>query len=126
MLNDYINLIRQYPRYLAFSCLRIFFSSPGQSFSFALFTPSFATAFGLRAAGVGLLYSAATLTGAGLLPIIEPIIDRCNLHAYSVAVGLLMTLQAVKNSCLYDQGLIPFSIQTSYCNCTKDLSGSDL
>ena len=91
MLNDYVQLIKRYPRYLAFSCLHIFFSSPGQSFSFALFGPPFVIAFGLGAGGFGTLYSVATLGSAALLPIAGPFIDRVNLRGYSIAVGLLMT-----------------------------------
>jgi MFS family permease len=90
MLDDYIKLIRRYPRYLAFSTLHIFFSSPGQTFSFALFALPFAEVFGLGPQGFGTLYMIATLAGAGLLPICGPIIDRVNLRAYSIAVGLLM------------------------------------
>jgi MFS family permease len=92
MLGAYKELIRRYPRYLAFSGLHIFFSSPGQSFSFALFGPPFVIAFGLGAGGFGALYSIATLISAGLLPIVGPVIDRVNLRGYSVAVGLLMII----------------------------------
>lgn len=90
MLNDYIKLTKQYPRFLGFSSLHIFFSSPGQSFSFALFGPPLVATFALGAGGFGSLYSIATLGSAALLPIVGPIIDRVNLRAYSVAVGLLM------------------------------------
>jgi MFS family permease len=98
VISDYIQLIRDYPRFLVFSSLHMFFSGPGQSFSFALFAPSFAAAFALGAGGFGTLYSAATLASAGLLPFFGPIIDRINLRTYSVLVGLVMALSLVMTS----------------------------
>ncbi len=99
MLKDYIKLVRSYPRFLAFSCLHVFFSSPGQSFSFAIFAPFFANYFQLGAGGFGTLYSIATLTSAGLLPFFGPIIDRFNLRIYSVMVGLLMMVSMLIIPC---------------------------
>jgi len=90
MIKDYYQLIKSYPRFLAFSALHMFFSSPGQSFSFALFGPAFSTAFDLGAGGFGLLYSTATLISASLLPVFGPILDRVNLRFYSMVVGALM------------------------------------
>jgi MFS family permease len=90
MLGEYLKLIRDYPRFLTFSSLHMFFSGPGQSFSFALFAPSFSAVFALGAGGFGTLYSAATLVSAALMPFFGPIIDRVNLRICSVFVGLLM------------------------------------
>jgi MFS family permease len=98
MLKEYFQLIKTYPRFLAFSALHMFFSSPGQSFSFALFGPSFSTAFDLGAGGFGLLYSIATLISAGLLPIFGPIIDRVNLRIFSFMVGTLMAISLLITS----------------------------
>ena len=90
MFGEYIRLIRDYPRFLTFSSLHMFFSGPGQSFSFALFAPSFAAVFALGAGGFGTLYSLATLASAALMPLFGPIIDRINLRICSLFVGLLM------------------------------------
>jgi len=90
MLKEYIGLIKSYPRFLAYSTLHVFFSSPGQSFSFAMFAPSFSAAFDLGTGGFGTLYSIATLTSAGLLPFFGPLIDRINLKICSSVVGLIM------------------------------------
>jgi MFS family permease len=90
MLREYIRLIRDYPRFLTFSSLHMFFSGPGQSFSFALLAPSVAAAVALGSGGFGPLYSAATLASAALMPLFGPIIDRINLRICSVFVGLLM------------------------------------
>ncbi|MBW1984447.1 MAG: MFS transporter [Deltaproteobacteria bacterium] len=86
------------PRFLAFSALHMFFSSPGQSFSFALFGPAFSAAFDLGAGGFGLLYSIATLISAGLLPIFGPIVDRVNLRICSILVGTLMAISMLTTS----------------------------
>lgn len=84
---EYLHLLRTYPRYLTFGMLHMFYSSPGQSFSVAIFVPSLTVAFGLNAAGFGLLYSAATLASALLLPLLGPLMDRHNLRIFSVCVG---------------------------------------
>ena len=65
-------MLRNYPRFLLFGMLHMFFSSPGQSFSVAVFVPSFTAAFGLTASGFGLQYSTATLVSACLLPFFGP------------------------------------------------------
>jgi MFS family permease len=76
----------------------MFFSGPGQSFSFALFAPSFAAVFALGAGGFGTLYSVATLVSAGLMPFFGPLIDRIDLRVCSVFVGLLMALSLLTTS----------------------------
>jgi len=98
MLGDYIRLIRDYPRFLTYSSLHMFFSAPGQSFSFALFAPSFAAVFALGSGGFGTLYSAATLASAALMPFFGPIIDRIDLRVCSVVVGLMMALSLLTTS----------------------------
>ena len=86
-LKEYLHLLRTYPRYLTFGVLHMFYSSPGQSFSVAIFVPSLTVAFGLSAGGFGLLYSTATLASALLLPLLGPLMDRHNLRIFSVCVG---------------------------------------
>ena len=98
MFGEYIKLIRDYPRFLTFSSLHMFFSGPGQSFSFALFAPSFSAVFALGAGGFGTLYSAATLVSAGLMPFFGPFIDRVNLRFCSAFVGLLMAASLLTTS----------------------------
>ncbi len=84
---EYLRLLRTYPRYLTFGVLHMFYSSPGQSFCVAIFVPSLTVAFGLSAGGFGLLYSAATLASALLLPLLGPLMDRHNLRFFSACVG---------------------------------------
>ncbi len=90
MIRDYVRLIAEYPRFLAFSTLHMFFSSPGQSFALGVFGPAISAAFVLGSTEFGLLYSTATLVSASLLSLFGPLIDRVNLRIYSAAVGLLM------------------------------------
>ncbi len=91
-LKEYLHLLHAYPRYLTFGVLHMFYSSPGQSFSVAIFVPSLTVAFGLSAGGFGLLYSAATLASALLLPLLGPLMDRHNLRIFSVCVGAGLAL----------------------------------
>lgn len=66
-------------------------SSFGQTFLISLFVPYFLIAFEMSNATFGTLYSAATLTGATVLPWLGQWIDRISLKKYSlyVAFGLL-------------------------------------
>jgi MFS family permease len=90
LIRDYLRLIGDHPRFLAFGGLHYFFSSPGQSYSLGVFGPAISAAFALGSTQFGLLYSTATLASASLLPLFGPVIDRVNLRACSAAVGLLM------------------------------------
>jgi MFS family permease len=95
MFRDYLRLIAEYPRFLAFGCLHQFFSSPGQSYSLGVFGPAISLAFALSSTEFGLLYSTATLLSGTLLPFFGPLIDRVNLRGYSVVVGVLMIVALV-------------------------------
>jgi MFS family permease len=95
LIRDYLRLIAAYPRFLAFSGLHYFFSSPGQSYSLGVFGPAISGAFALGSTQFGLLYSVATLVSASLLPLFGPLIDRVNLRVYSAGVGLLMVAALV-------------------------------
>ncbi len=90
MIRDYLNLIAEYPRFLTFGGLHMFFSSPGQSYSLGVFGPAISAAFAMSSTEFGALYSAATLLSAGLLPLFGPVIDRVNLRVFSAGVGLAM------------------------------------
>lgn len=89
-LRDYFELVKTYPRFLLFGMLHMFFSSPGQSYTVAIFVPALAASFGLGSSGFGLLYSTATLISACLIPFFGALLDRVNLRVYSICVGLLM------------------------------------
>ncbi len=70
-------------------------SSFGQTFFISLFVPSFLDAFPLTPASFGVLYAAATLTGAFLLPVAARWIDRIPLSGYTSAVLGTLALSAL-------------------------------
>jgi len=94
-LRDYFDLIRRYPRFLAFGMLHTFYSGPGEPWSMAMFVPFVCASFGLTAGGFGLLFSVATIISAACLPLFGPLLDRYNLRAISVVAGLLMMVSGL-------------------------------
>ncbi|GGE43806.1 MFS transporter [Marinicauda pacifica] len=70
-------------RVLVFALLCAFLSSPGQTFFIAAFTSSMAEAAGISAGELGLVYMAATLGAAGLLPLAGSWIDHLELKRYT-------------------------------------------
>lgn len=84
---------REFPL-LAYGLSLTFLSSVGQTFLVSLFVPFFLRDFALSEAGFGVLYSAATLTSALLLPWIGQWMDRTSLHHYTLAVVALLGLSA--------------------------------
>lgn len=88
----YSELVRTYPRYVAFGFLHTFFSSVGQTFLIALFMPSLREAFSQSAAQMGAYYGLVTIASAGLLFFTGPLIDRLNLRVYAVGVALTAAL----------------------------------
>ncbi len=88
---SYLTFALKERRLLSFAVSFTFFSSFGQTFLISLFVPYFLVAFDMSNASFGVLYSAATLTGAIALPWLGQWIDRIPLRQYSmyVAAGLL-------------------------------------
>lgn len=88
----YLAFVRKERRLLSFAVSFTFFSSFGQTFLISLFVPFFLASFDLSNASFGMLYSAATLTGALALPWLGQLIDRIPLRLYSmyVAAGLML------------------------------------
>lgn len=81
-----------------------FFSSFGQTFLVSLFVPDLQDAFNLSSSYFGILYSAATVGSALLLPWIGKQMDRVSLRAFSLSVagGLLVSAGVLSVS----QGII--------------------
>lgn len=88
----YTELLKAYPRYLAFGFLHTFFSSIGQTFLIALFMPSLRQAFDQSTAQMGAYYGMVTLASALMLFFTGPLIDRVNLRLYCVGVGLVVAV----------------------------------
>lgn len=92
---DYLAFVRKEKRLLSFAVSFTFFSSFGQTFFISLFVPFYLVAFELSNASFGTLYSAATLTGALLLPYLGQWIDRVSLSKYSLSVSAGLFVSAV-------------------------------
>tara|TARA_R100001143_G_C3361063_1_gene135823 strand:+ start:3432 stop:4652 length:1221 start_codon:yes stop_codon:yes gene_type:complete len=92
---DYLAFVRKEKRLLSFAVSFTFFSSFGQTFFISLFVPFYLVAFELSNASFGSLYSAATLTGAMILPYLGQWIDRISLSKYSLAVSAGLFFAAV-------------------------------
>ncbi|MEX1012058.1 MAG: MFS transporter [Balneolaceae bacterium] len=88
---SYLTFVLRERRLLTFGVSLTFFSSFGQTFLIALFVPFFLDVYQLSNSGFGLVYSAATLSSALILPWLGQWIDRVPLRWYSlwVAVGLM-------------------------------------
>lgn len=115
-------------RVLVFALLCAFLSSPGQTFFIAAFTSSMAEAAGISAGELGLVYMAATLGAAGLLPLAGSWIDHLELKRYTalslsgltvaciitaLAQGPLMLLLGLLSLRLTGQGLMSHIAVTS-------------
>ena len=88
MFGEYIRLIRDYPRFLTFSSLHMFFSGPGQSFSFALFAPSFAAVFALGSVSVTMPALWAEVFGVDSLGAISSIVGSAGVFATALSPAL--------------------------------------
>ncbi len=87
----YLEFALKEKRLLSFAVSFTFFSSFGQTFLISLFVPFYLATFELTNTSFGMLYSAATLGSAFVLPYLGQWIDRIPLRQYSMAVagGLL-------------------------------------
>jgi len=91
----YFQLVKTYPRTLGFGLAASFFSSPGQTYFIALFSPFIIAKFGLSNTEYGSLYSGATLASGILLPFIGPLIDRRDIRHFGLVVGLGLVVSQV-------------------------------
>lgn len=90
-----LRFILTHPRILAFGVLLTLFSSFGQTFIISIFVPQILETFSLGTGEFGLLYAAATLTGAATLPFFGRLIDRMPLRRFSLLVGLGLGLACI-------------------------------
>lgn len=95
---NYFQLIRRYPRYLAYGYVHYFFSFVGQTFFISLFVEYINKDFGWENTLFASLYSAATLISAFLLPRIGRFIDALKIRYISTAVALWVIFGCL---CLY-------------------------
>lgn len=91
----YLTFLQKEKRLLLFAILFTFFSSFGQTFLISLFVPFYLADFSLTNTTFGILYSAATLGSAALLPWLGQWIDRISLRRYSLIVALTLFAAAL-------------------------------
>ena len=87
-MQNYLDLIRGYPRQLSFGWLHSFFSNLGHTWFLSIFVPHIRETFELQRSEFGTLFSAAILADAVLLPTAGRLVDRFNLRLYSMTAGL--------------------------------------
>jgi MFS family permease len=86
MIHSYVKFFRGEWPVLLFGVACAFLSSPGQTFFISMFVRSITDSIGVSAGTIGLLYLAATLGSASLLPLTGHWLDRLDLRFYTMAV----------------------------------------
>ncbi|WP_417846154.1 MFS transporter [Thalassospira povalilytica] len=92
---QFILLLRQAPRQLAFGALHSFGSSFGQTFLVALFVPFISASLGLNETEFANIYAGITIGSALCLPVVGRWIDKIDILSYSLATMALLTLGCV-------------------------------
>lgn len=87
---QFLHLLRQAPRPLAFGALHSFGSSFGQTFLVALFVPFISASLALNETEFANIYAGITIGSALCLPVVGRWIDKVDILSYSLAtMGLL-------------------------------------
>lgn len=89
---QFIHLLRQAPRQLAFGALHSFGSSFGQTFLVALFVPFISASLALNATEFANIYAGITIGSALCLPVVGRWIDKVDILSYSMATMALLAL----------------------------------
>ncbi|MDG4718888.1 MULTISPECIES: MFS transporter [Thalassospira] len=92
---QFLLLLRQAPRQLAFGALHSFGSSFGQTFLVALFVPFISASLGLNETEFANIYAGITIGSALCLPVVGRWIDKVDILAYSLATMALLALGCV-------------------------------
>jgi MFS family permease len=92
---QFIHLLRQAPRPLAFGALHSFGSSFGQTFLVALFVPFIGASLALNETEFANIYAGITIGSALCLPVVGRWIDKVDILAYSLATMGLLALGCV-------------------------------
>ncbi|MGF1636742.1 MAG: MFS transporter [Cyclobacteriaceae bacterium] len=85
---NYLQLVRNYAPYLGYGFTHYFFSCIGQTFLISVFVASFTTSLGIKNEGFAIIYAAATLAGAFLLPFLGNVLDNVTIRKFSLVNGL--------------------------------------
>ncbi|WP_430473512.1 MFS transporter [Thalassospira lucentensis] len=89
---QFIHLLRQAPRQLAFGALHSFGSSFGQTFLVALFVPFISASLALNETEFANIYAGITIGSALCLPIVGRWIDKVDILSYSLATMVLLAV----------------------------------
>ncbi|MEQ9430427.1 MFS transporter [Thalassospira sp.] len=89
---QFIHLLRQAPRQLAFGVLHSFGSSFGQTFLVALFVPFISASLALNETEFANIYAGITIGSALCLPIVGRWIDKVDILSYSLATMVLLAV----------------------------------
>lgn len=89
---QFLTLLRQAPRPLAFGALHSFGSSFGQTFLIALFVPFIGANLAINETEFANIYAGITIGSALCLPFIGRLIDRIDMLRYSLATMALLTI----------------------------------
>jgi len=92
---QFLILLRQAPRQLAFGALHSFGSSFGQTFLVALFVPFISASLALNETEFANIYAGITIASALCLPVVGRWIDRVDILSYSLATMALLALGCV-------------------------------
>ena len=92
---QFLNLLRQAPRQLAFGALHSFGSSFGQTFLVALFVPFISASLALNETEFANIYAGITIASALCLPVVGRWIDKVDILSYSIATMALLALGCV-------------------------------
>lgn len=89
---QFLHLLRQAPRPLAFGVLHSFGSSFGQTFLVALFVPFISASLTLNETEFANIYAGITIGSALCLPVVGRWIDKVDILSYSLATMALLAL----------------------------------
>ncbi|MBC07644.1 MFS transporter [Thalassospira sp.] len=92
---QFLILLRETPRQLAFGALHSFGSSFGQTFLVALFVPFISASLALNETEFANIYAGITIASALCLPVVGRWIDKVDILSYSLATMALLALGCV-------------------------------
>ncbi|NIY74790.1 MFS transporter [Thalassospira sp. HF15] len=92
---QFLILLREAPRQLAFGALHSFGSSFGQTFLVALFVPFISASLALNETEFANIYAGITIASALCLPVVGRWIDKVDILSYSLATMALLALGCV-------------------------------
>lgn len=87
-----LRLFKEYPRYMLFGLITMYFSSFGQTFLLSLFNKGIEQDYNISNQLLSTIYSAATLSASFALPYFGMLMDRKSVVRFGVIVSLILCL----------------------------------